>query len=62
MLESRVVSGPVVGNEEGPASAVAVVLIALMEDVAVEKQGISWVELNMDQGQNLCQSKSMVIG
>ncbi len=62
MLESRVVSGDVVGNEEGPASVVAVVLIALMEDVAVEKQGISWVELNMDQGQNLCESKSIVVG
>ncbi len=50
VLERRVVAGSVVGDQERPASAITAVLVALMQEVAVEVQSISWLQLNMDQG------------
>ena len=48
MLKHRVVGGPVVGDEEGPASPVTAVLITLMQYIAVEEEGIPGLQLHVD--------------
>ena len=53
MVEHGVVGGPVVCDEEGPASPVTAVLVTLMQHVAVEEEGIPGLQLHMDQGQDL---------
>ena len=42
VCNDRVVFPRVVGNEERPASFVALVPIAAMQDVAVEEDGVAW--------------------
>ena len=53
----RVVGGPVVRHQEGPAPLVAVVLLAAVEQVTVEKQGVTRLQLNMHQGEKLLDLK-----
>ena len=43
----------VVGNEEGPASSITVVLVATMKYIRVEEKSITRLHLNMDQRKNL---------
>ena len=53
VFDYRGVGGPVVGDEEGPAASVAVVLVTLVQHIAVEEEGIPWVQFNLDQRENL---------
>ena len=53
VFDYRRVGGLVVGNEEGPAASITVVLVALVQHVAVEEKGVPWVQFNLDQGKNL---------
>jgi len=53
VFDYRGVGGPVVGNEEGPAASVTVVLVALVQHIAVEEEGVPWVHFNVDQRKNL---------
>ena len=48
VLEHRVIGGPVVCDEEGPASPVAAVLVTLMQHIAVEEESITRLELHVD--------------
>ena len=48
MLKHRIIRGPVVCDEEGPASPVTAVLVTLMQDIAVEEEGIPGLQLHMD--------------
>ena len=48
VIAHRVVRGPVVCNEEGPASPVTAVLVTLMQDIAVEEEGIPGLQLHVD--------------
>ena len=53
VLEHRVIGGPVVCDEEGPASPVAAVLVTLMQHIAVEEESITRLELHVDWWQDL---------
>ena len=53
VFDNRGVGGPVVGDEEGPAASVTVVLVTLVQHIAVEEEGIPWVQFNQDQRENL---------
>ena len=53
VFDYRRVGGLVVGNEEGPAASVTVVLVALVQHIAVEEEGVPWVHFNVDQRKNL---------
>ena len=53
MLNGGVVGGPVEGNEESPAAPVTVVLVALVQYITVEEEGIPRVQLNLDQWEDL---------
>ena len=48
-----IIAGSVVGDEEGPPFAVTLVLVAAMEDIAVEEESISWLHLHLHQGKHL---------
>ena len=56
-----IITGPVVGNEEGPPSAVTLVLVTAMEDIAVEEESISWLHLHLHQGKHLQLSHRHII-
>lgn len=53
MLNGGIVGGTVEGNEESPATPVAVVLVALVQYITVEEEGIPGVQLNLDQRKDL---------
>jgi len=53
MDDDGIVAGPVVSDEEGPPPAVAPVVVAAMEDIAVEKESISRLHLHFLQRQHL---------
>ena len=50
---NRIIGGTVVGDEEGPASPVAVVLITAVEKIAVEEESITCLHFYLDQGKPL---------
>lgn len=53
VLEGGVVGGPVVGSHQRPPPVVAVVLVAPVEQVAVEEDGVSRSQFHMNQWENL---------
>ena len=53
MLDYRVVAGSVVRHKEGPASPVTVVLVAAMEHIGVEEEGVARLHLHFHQWQHL---------
>ena len=48
-----IVGGHVEGNEEGPPPVVTAVLVALVEDIAVEEESISRFQFHMKQREYL---------
>ena len=57
MYSHRVISLCVVGHKEGPASSIAIVLIATMQQVAMKEQSISRIQLNINKRKNLDRNK-----
>ena len=53
VVNYRVVRGSIVGYQEGPATTIAAVLVAAVQQIAVEEQGIARIQLYLDQRQNL---------
>ena len=53
MVNSGVVGGPVESDEEGPPPVVTAVLVALVEDIAVEEESISRFQFHMKQREYL---------
>ena len=52
-MDHWVISGPVKGNEEGPASPVTSVLITAVQKVGMKEEGIATLQLHVDEGKNL---------
>ena len=53
MFDDWIIGCSVVGNEEGPASSITVVLVATMKYIRVEEESITRLQLNMHQRKNL---------
>ena len=53
MFDDWIIGCSVVGNEEGPASSITVVLVATVKYIRVEEKSITRLQLNMHQRKNL---------
>ncbi len=56
-----IVRGPVISNEEGPASSVTVVFVAAMEDIRVEEESITSLHLHIHQGKYLSRNHILMM-
>lgn len=53
VLLDWVIAGPVVGDKEGPPPAVTPVLVAAVQDVGMEEEGVARFHLDIHQGKYL---------
>ena len=53
MFDDWIIGCSVVGNEEGPASSITIVLVATMKYIRVEEESITRLHLNMHKRKNL---------